>query len=219
MGTRVAADPIEENIVYVTLSGYRWDEYQPHVFVSNDYGNNWTDISSNLPESPVNDIIISPNDNSVIFVATDMGVYVTYNQGESWQVLGDNLPNVVVDDLVYHQPTNKLLAATYGRSMYTYDLEQDPQTFVHENKTDMSAVVYPNPFSDKTTISVKGIHHPENIFIYNLTGKLVTVLQIGANGSAIWNGRNRQGMKVNKGAYFCRIQSGGQFISKKIILQ
>jgi photosystem II stability/assembly factor-like uncharacterized protein len=217
--TRVAADPIEENIVYVTLSGYRWDEYQPHVFVSNDYGNNWTDISSNLPESPVNDIIISPNDNSVIFVATDMGVYVTYNQGESWQVLGDNLPNVVVDDLVYHQPTNKLLAATYGRSMYTYDLEQDPQTSVHENKTDMSAVVYPNPFSDKTTISVKGIHHPENIFIYNLTGKLVTVLQIGANGSAIWNGRNRQGMKVNKGAYFCRIQSGGQFISKKIILQ
>ena len=36
--TRLAADPIEEGVVYATISGYRWDEFLPHVFRSDDYG-------------------------------------------------------------------------------------------------------------------------------------------------------------------------------------
>jgi len=123
--TRVAADPVEENVAYVTISGYRWDEFIPHVLRTDDYGQTWEDISSDLPEIPINDIIISPANNQVLFVATDMGVYHSYDGGNTWNMLGDNLPNVVVNDIDYHQPTNKLIAATYGRSIYSYDLEQE----------------------------------------------------------------------------------------------
>ena len=68
-------------------------------------------------------------------------------------ILGNNLPNVVVNDLVYHQPTNKLIAATYGRSMYSYDLEQDPLTQFNEHTNKYRDFSYiPNPFVDYTSI-------------------------------------------------------------------
>jgi hypothetical protein len=38
--------------------------------------------------------------------------------------MGTGMPRVVVLDLVLHDSTRTLFAATYGRSMYTYDLRQ-----------------------------------------------------------------------------------------------
>ncbi len=59
--TRVAVDPYDAMTAYVTLSGFRYDEYLPHVFKTTNAGISWLDISSNLPDAPVNDIIIDPN--------------------------------------------------------------------------------------------------------------------------------------------------------------
>ena len=213
------ADPIEDNSVYVSVSGYRWDEFQPHIFKSEDLGQNWMDISSNLPEAPVNDIIVNPANSDIIFVATDMGVFVTYNGGEQWEVLGDNLPNVVINDLVYHQPTNKLIAGTYGRSLYTYDLEQDPLTEIIEVEAQVNITVFPNPFREKTSIRINGDGFAKELNIYNLSGRLVTKLTLNNNESIYWDGTNTKGEKLSKGVYFCRTQSGSNIISQKIIIQ
>ena len=217
--TRVVADPIEENIVYVALSGYRWDEFQPHVFKSENYGQTWIDISSNLPEAPVNDIIVNLANNQILFIATDVGVYVTYNGGIEWEMLGDNLPNVVVNDLVYHQPTNKLISGTFGRSMYSYDLEQDPLTKIIEIDTQDNITVFPNPFRNRTYIKFEENQKAGYLHIYNLSGKLVAKLTFKDNESLYWDGTNIQGEKLNKGVYFCRVYSGDNIISKKIIIQ
>ncbi len=48
------------NTLYVTVSGFRWDESYPHVFKSTDLGENWIDISSNLPQIPINCILLDP---------------------------------------------------------------------------------------------------------------------------------------------------------------
>ena len=217
--TRVVTDPIEENSVYVSVSGYRWDEFQPHIFKSEDLGQNWIDISSNLPEVPVNDIIVNPANNQILFIATDVGVYLTYNGGIEWEMLGDNLPNVVVNDLVYHQPTNKLIAGTYGRSIYSYDLEQDPLTKIIEVDAQINITVFPNPFRNRTSIKFEGNQKAGYIHIYNLSGILVNKLTLKDNESLYWDGTNIQGEKLSKGVYFCRIYSGDNIISKKIIIQ
>ncbi|HMB68991.1 MAG TPA: hypothetical protein VKU85_06750, partial [bacterium] len=120
--TRVAVDPAAANVSYVTLSGFRWDEPYPHVFRSTDYGASFQDISSNLPQAPVNDIVPDPGLPSVLYVATDTGVYVTTNLGLSWSQLGTGLPNVVVSDLRLHEITQTLYAGTYGRSMWSLPL-------------------------------------------------------------------------------------------------
>lgn len=213
--TRVVGDPADETVVYVTISGYRWDDFMPHVFRSADLGQTWEDISSNLPEAPVNDLVINPTNNQILFVATDVGVYATWNGGTEWEMLGENLPNVVVNDLDYHQPVNKLVAATYGRSLYTYDLEQDTLTAVSEVQNENKILIFPNPFENLTTISFIA-DKTKNIFISDISGKRVKTFSLSNTQSVIWNGTDDKGRKVPAGLYLCIIQNGNRFYSKKI---
>jgi photosystem II stability/assembly factor-like uncharacterized protein len=124
--TRVAVDPDDAMTAYVTLSGFRYDEYLPHVFRTTNAGISWLDISSNLPDAPVNDIIVDPDFPDRLFVGTDVGVFISENLGGNWNYLGYNLLNAPITDLVFHRPTRKLTAATYGRSMHSIDLSQTP---------------------------------------------------------------------------------------------
>jgi ligand-binding sensor domain-containing protein len=101
--------------VYVTLSGYRAGSYQPHILVSRDGGLSWTDLSGNLPQAPVNDVIVASGGR--LFVATDQGVFVSPGDG-AWQRLGQGLPLVPVDDIEYDPSRQRLVAATFGRSIY-----------------------------------------------------------------------------------------------------
>lgn len=215
--TRIAADPVEENIVYVTISGYRWDEYISHIYRSDDFGQNWQSISGNLPEAPVNDIIIDQPNNQTLFVATDVGVYVSYNTGTSWAVLGNNLPNVVVSDLVIHKPTNSLVAATFGRSMYRYDLEQDPLTRIPENEVGVEISVSPNPFTQSIVISVN-TEMPYQVLISDMSGKIIKHINSTAK-KVVWDGKNDNGQLCGTGIYFCTVQSGNKTTTRKIIRQ
>ena len=52
--SRVIFSKIDSNKIYLTLNGYRINDFNPYVFVSNDNGETWKNISSNLPLSPVN---------------------------------------------------------------------------------------------------------------------------------------------------------------------
>lgn len=215
--TRVVADPIVEARVYVTVSGYRWDEFLPHVFRSDDFGQSWIDISSNLPEAPVNDLIVNTPNNQILFVATDMGVYKSYNGGETWSLLGDNLPNVVVSDLVLHKGTNKLVAATYGRSMYSYDLEQDDITSVEAKDITPEMKVFPNPFSGFTHITT-GMENVSGFMVFDRTAKLV-YSDRPANGKNIrWDGCDMNGKKLPAGIYFISVTNSTHSTTEKVIL-
>ena len=114
--TRVAVDPARASTVYVTLSGYRSGSNQPHVLVSRNFGASWTDLSGNLPQAPVNDIIVARF--GLLYVATDQGVFVTFAGLNHWLRLGRDLPLVPVDDLEYDPSHNRLVAATFGRGIY-----------------------------------------------------------------------------------------------------
>jgi len=113
--TRVAVSPTNATTAYVTLSGYRAGSYQPHVLMTNDAGATWTDLTGNLPQAPVNDIVLGSG--SELFAATDQGVFISTAAG-TWQRLGSGLPLVPVDDIEYDPTRQRLVAATFGRSMY-----------------------------------------------------------------------------------------------------
>jgi hypothetical protein len=77
-------------------------------------------------------------------IGWDFGVFVSRDYGLDWQMLGDDLPNVPVTDLDFHQPTRKIIAVTYGRSMYSFDLDQ--LVLAEENDaTEFEVTVFPNP--------------------------------------------------------------------------
>lgn len=116
--TRVTPDPHDASVAYVTLSGYQIAEWTPHIYRTDDYGVTWTPISGDLPDAPVNDLIIDPTNGSTLYIATDFGVFYTVNLGSTWVPLGDGMPMQPVLDLDFNQPTRQIVAATHGRSMY-----------------------------------------------------------------------------------------------------
>lgn len=153
--TRVAVDPTNENIVYVTFNGLKWRDPQPHVFRSTNKGTTWTDISSNLPDAPVNAFAVDPVEPEKLYLGNDVGMYVSFNSGQSWWVLGEGLPILPIGDIEIHPVTRELVAGTYGRSMYKIDLNSVP-TNVESSESIVSEFYleqnYPNPFNPSTVI-------------------------------------------------------------------
>ncbi len=118
----VVASAHKEGRVYASLNGYRWDNFKPMVFVSEDYGNNWKNISSELPMEPVNVVKEDPVNENIIYVGTDHGVYVSLDRGKSYQAFVKELPNTPVHDLIVHPRENDLVLGTHGRGIYIGDV-------------------------------------------------------------------------------------------------
>jgi hypothetical protein len=132
--THVAVDPTNALKAYVTYSGLRNADNNAHVLRTTDGGAHWTDISGNLPMAPTQDVVIDPLNPNRVMVASDLGVFTaniakagSQNPDIKWYQLGRGLPRAPVNDLEYQASTNTLFAATYGRSMWSLQLDRDDQ--------------------------------------------------------------------------------------------
>lgn len=122
--TSIRTSPSRTNSVYVTHSGYKDNDNTPLIHVSTDKGFSWKPIKGDLPDIALNDVAILPNQNdSILFVATDAGVFGTKNRGRNWQRLGKNMPMVPVYELAVDSVSRLLIAATHGRSVFSYPLD------------------------------------------------------------------------------------------------
>ncbi len=178
--TRVVVDPKDENIIYVTFSGLKWRDSQPHVYRSTNKGNTWSDISSNLPDAPVNAFAVDNNYPNRLYLGNDVGMYVSFDTGQKWEVLGEGLPVLPIGDIKIHPSENFLVAGTYGRSMYKIDLN-----LVTSIKDEQPQVVrgfsllqnYPNPFNPSTKIQYAlGNRQFVQLKIYDIVGNEVATL-------------------------------------------
>ncbi|PKH50032.1 glycosyl hydrolase [Tenacibaculum sp. Bg11-29] len=116
--TRVIASKHKKETVYVTLNGYRFDDFTTYIYKSDDYGKTWQNISNNIPASPVNVIKEDPKKETILYVGTDNGLYTSLDKGKNWQPFKKELPNVAVHDLVIQPTAKHLIVATHGRSLY-----------------------------------------------------------------------------------------------------
>jgi len=117
--TRVAVDPQNAAVAYVSFSGFRNADATPYVLKTVDGGVSWTDVTGNLPQAPVNALALA---GTSLVASTDMGVFLTTDAGATWLRVGRGLPRVPVLDIRYHQPTNRIYAATFGRGMWRVEL-------------------------------------------------------------------------------------------------
>ncbi len=212
--TSIAMVPTDDMIAYVTVSGFKNLDYTPHVFKTLDGGQNWIDISSNLPSIPVNDIITYPAEN-ILFVATDLNVWYSKNDGASWDILGNNLPLTITMDLKFHEPTKTLYAGTFGRSMHSYDVSDI--LGVDENEWASNSIsIYPNPATSEFTIS-QNLTSEGNIQFYDISGKLIKEIFNGNFGSS--KNITVQTDGIAAGIYFVKVNSGKQSETKKVIIR
>jgi hypothetical protein len=214
--TRVAVDPTNRDIGYATLSGYKEDSLQPHVFRTTNRGASWVDISGNLPDGPANDLIVDPLDTSTLYVGTDFGIFVTRDLGVRWDVLGAGFPMNPVHDLELHPLTRVLVAGTHGRSMWKLTL---PTLAAAEDAAAIPAAAIalagPNPFRDRTEVRVD-LARPAgaaSVRVHDVAGRLVRGLHDGPFSAGshrlAWDGRDDAGRAVAAGTYFVRLETGG----------
>jgi photosystem II stability/assembly factor-like uncharacterized protein len=97
--------------IYATIMRYGL----PKVWISTDRGATFADITGNLPDIPVNDIIALDN---ALVVGTDIGTFISEDGGQTWQRFGTGLPALSVQKLRYNERTGTLRAITHGRGMY-----------------------------------------------------------------------------------------------------
>ena len=105
-----------------TYIGYTSGE---KVYMSDDGGNNWQNISGTLPNIPCNTIVLDENSNlETLYIGTDLGVFTKDSTVSDWSGFNNNsLPNVIVHELEIQYQSNKLIAATYGRGLWSIDLQ------------------------------------------------------------------------------------------------
>ncbi len=120
--SRILASKHKAERVYVTLNGYRNDDFTSYIYSSDDFGKTWKNIASNIPAASVNVIIEDSENEKLLFVGTDNGLYVSFNRGKSWEAFKNGMPNVAVHDLVIQPRAKHLLVGTHGRSIYQADI-------------------------------------------------------------------------------------------------
>jgi len=222
--TDVVASTVDTNRVYVTYSGYRDNDNLDRIYRSDDLGESWIDISSNLPEIAINELLIIPERNdSIMFVATDAGVYGTVDAATSWARLGTNLPIISVYDLVYNEANNELVAATYGKSIQSYNITPITENiktgvFTPESEAVDLISVFPNPAKDYITVRYKNLalNQASNISIVSLQGQIVKTIE-NIKESNVEKKVNIS--QLPSGQYFLKVNAKQSVLSKGFFKQ
>ena len=122
---RMEASAHDVNTFFVAFDGHRTNDFTPYVYMTEDGGESFTSIASDLPTGKpdflhvVRQDLVNPN---LLFVGSDLGVYVSTNQGGHWQKFMEGLPTVPVHDLKIHPRDHELIAGTHGRSIWIVDI-------------------------------------------------------------------------------------------------
>jgi len=115
----VAINNQNSNIVYVTIGGISGRVYQ-----SSDGGENWVDITKNLPSEPK--LVIKHQNQSLVndlYIGTSLGVYHINDNLTEWEAFDNNLPNVPINDIEINTNDKTITVGTYGRGVWQSNIE------------------------------------------------------------------------------------------------
>ncbi|MDG2246348.1 MAG: glycosyl hydrolase [Flavobacteriales bacterium] len=120
--SRVAYSAHEEDVLYVTLNGYRTDDFASLLYTSSNDGQTWERLGIDIPNEPINVVLEDPLYAELLFVGTDNGLYISVDAGLSFDLYQNDFPSVAVHDLVIQEREEDLVIGTHGRSIYILPL-------------------------------------------------------------------------------------------------
>jgi photosystem II stability/assembly factor-like uncharacterized protein len=121
--SRVEASHFDEGTAYVAFDNHRSDDFTVYIYMTTNYGESWTRITTGIPQEAgtVHVIREDPANQNLLFAGTEFGLFVSFNRGGSWERMKNGLPTVPVDDIQIHPRDHDLILATHGRSLLIMD--------------------------------------------------------------------------------------------------
>ena len=116
----IEVSPHDPATVYIAFNRYKFDDFNPYILKSKDYGETWKVYGSDIEKNSfVRVVREDKNKKDLLYAGTERGIYMSNNGGINWFKWQRNLPIVPITDLVVHQ--NDLVVATQGRGFWIYD--------------------------------------------------------------------------------------------------
>ena len=132
-----------ENTVYAVFNNHKRGDFKPYILKSEDAGNSWESISSNLPERGSVYTIAEDHINpDLLFAGTEFGVFFTNDGGKNWVQLKGGLPTIAIRDIEIQKRENDLVLASFGRGFYILD-DYSSLRNVSEKELDEDAIIFP----------------------------------------------------------------------------
>jgi photosystem II stability/assembly factor-like uncharacterized protein len=119
--SEVVPSRFDEGTVYATFDGHRQNDFNTYVYASNDFGQTWRPIASNLRDEVARTLTEDVRNPDVLYLGTETGLFVTLDRGRSWQRIRGNLPTVRIDEIALHPRDNAMVLATHGRALWILD--------------------------------------------------------------------------------------------------
>ena len=108
-----------ENELLVTFFNYGVNK----IWYTSDGGANWSNKMGNFPNIPARWGMFNPSNRANdVLLATELGIYGTTNfsnANPTWTQLNNGFTNVRTDMLQYRASDKQVIAATYGRGLYS----------------------------------------------------------------------------------------------------
>lgn len=129
-GFDFVVDSQDANTLWLTKRHeWGWNYYNGvKVYKSDNGGTSWTNLStSTLDDQHINTIVHKRGSNGGVYIGTDKTVYYRNNSMSDWAAYSNGLPAITPTRyLGIDYRNSKIVAATYGRSVYRADLYEAP---------------------------------------------------------------------------------------------
>jgi len=120
----------------VAVQKYRFDDFAPYVFLTDDYGKSWKRLTTGkngIPaDYPVRVAREDPDRRGLLYAGAEFGLFVSFDDGAHWQAMQGDLPITPITDLRVHR--QDLVLSTQGRSFWILD----DVTPLHEMDADLA---------------------------------------------------------------------------------
>ncbi len=219
--TSVNVDQMDAEHVVITLGGYGNSSYVYETFNALAAVPTWKNITGNLPSIPVYDALVDVDDNKRIILGTDLGVWYTEDGGANWIEGNDGMARVPVFEIRGYEwrpwEGMTMYLGTHGRGFFRSRTLLTSTKNLKDN-TAIQVSVYPNPTSDKATVSVQSkVKENAVLRVVNLQGKVVmeqsVSVVVGSNEFSINLGN------LPKGYYFASVKGNTTQGTVKVCVQ
>ena len=169
--------------------------------------------------SRVNDLLVSPLDNNIVYAATtENGVYLTADGGATWEAANTGLPATSISHFSHPfivNDTSYFCASTYSSSTFKTRV-YNPITSVHPESDHGSVLtIFGNPSngSCKVDLTLEKSSFV-TLTVYNITGQLIQNFESGK----LEKGSYKYEINLNPGIFFLNAEINGKFKTEKIVI-